>query len=246
MKNYKDKIDKFNFFIHELIKWLNTLESFDAGKISLKSDSTFITELDIKINSKIRDLLNTNLPKVVLVSEENNTRMKDLTVDEVILIDPIDGTENFVLGSPIWGIGLAYFIDGSLRASCVLFPEMRLIHASQMVQIDKNFGFWKLRPGISGYANYLHPANFDKQIFCDRSDKFKDRVLGCSLMNISMTCFNSWTFESSGPGLQVWDFLPAILPALEYGKVVYVNERIYSGQYLSEAKRYHLKIENTL
>jgi myo-inositol-1(or 4)-monophosphatase len=162
----------------------------------------------------------------------------------LILIDPIDGTENFASGLPIWGVGLAYFVKNKIQATCVLFPEMKLFHASSAVIMDKSCVYSQLRRGSSKRSNCVHPANFEKNSLFEDSFTYQNRILGCSLMNISLACYDAWIFKSSGPGLKTWDFLPAILPALENGKLVYVNKNAYSGEYLSEEKRYHLQIKS--
>ena len=51
----------------------------------------------------ITDFLNQNFAGIQIISEENDQR----DVSEFIaLVDPLDGTENFVSGLPIWGISI--------------------------------------------------------------------------------------------------------------------------------------------
>ena len=235
-------IDNFSLIIRKLISWLDAIEPYEPIEIFTKDDGTIVTNFDLIIQSKIKELLSELIPDAILVSEENNVRSSAEVSNPIVLIDPIDGTENFASGLPFWGIGLAYFIDMQLKATCVLFPEILFYHASKDVGLGARSNYRNLRTSTLKKRNYLHPANFEREFLAKNTFGSQDRILGCSLLNISLACLESWTFKSSGPGLRAWDFLPAILPALENGRLVYINDELYTGEFLRVADRYQVQI----
>jgi myo-inositol-1(or 4)-monophosphatase len=235
-------IDNFSLIIRKLISWLDAIEPYEPIEIFTKDDGTIVTNFDLIIQSKIKELLSELIPDAILVSEENNVRSSAEVSNQIVLIDPIDGTENFASGLPFWGIGLAYFIDMQLKATCVLFPEILFYHASKDVDLGSRSNYRNLRTSSLKKRNYLHPANFERDFLAKNTFGGQDRILGCSLLNISLACLESWTFKSSGPGLRAWDFLPAILPALENGRLVYINDELYTGEFLRVADRYQVQI----
>lgn len=236
------KVDNFSQTIRKLMAWLDTIKPYEPIEIFTKKDGSIVTNFDLIIQSKIETLVSKLMPDAILVSEENYVKSCGELSSQIILIDPIDGTENFASGLPLWGVGLANFIDMKLKATCVLFPEIRLLHASKDVNVGVNSNYRHLRINFSKRSNYLHPANFEHNFFAKNVLDGQNRILGCSLMNISLACLGSWIFKSSGSGLKAWDFLPAILPALENGKLVYVNDELYTGEFLQVKDRYKVQI----
>lgn len=235
-------VDSFSLVIRKLISWLDAIETYEPIEIFTKKDGSIVTNFDLIIQAKIKELLSELIPEAILVSEENNVRSSAELSNQIILIDPIDGTENFASGLPFWGIGLAHFIDLQLKATCVLFPEILFYHASKNVDLGACLNYRNLRTSSSKKNKYLHPANFEREFLGNSAIGIQDRILGCSLLNISLACLESWTFKSSGPGLKVWDFMPAILPALETGRLIYVNDVRYTGEFLRVADRYKVQI----
>ena len=236
----------FNNLVNALIIWLEEIETFVPGDMQIKKDGSIVTEFDIVVQSKIENLAQRFLPLAHLISEENEREVLPPIPSQVLLIDPVDGTENFASGIPLWGIGLAYFLNNSITSTCVLFPEIKLLNVSKNVNIAISSSFKQLRQKSAARNLYLYPANFQEKDLAGLDGSSQTRILGCSLMNITLASLGSGGFKSSGLGLKTWDFLPAILPAIENGRRVYVNDLIYLGEYLPHAIRYVLRIESNV
>jgi histidinol phosphatase-like enzyme (inositol monophosphatase family) len=75
--------------------------------IQYKADASPVTELDRKIEARIRAHIDDRYPHHGILGEEHGSR--DLDADMVWVIDPIDGTAPFIAGIPVYGtlIGLA-------------------------------------------------------------------------------------------------------------------------------------------
>lgn len=99
---------------------LSRFQALDL-KIETKPDRTPVTDADRAVEYRIRDLIAQHAPGDAVVGEEfedtgHSTRQW--------VIDPIDGTANFLRGLPIWGTLIALRIDGKPVTSVVSAPAM--------------------------------------------------------------------------------------------------------------------------
>ena len=92
----------------------------DRGAISwhLKSHSDFVTEVDMAAERAIRDVILSRRPDAEVIGEE-------LSPDAVprgvtFVVDPLDGTTNFVHGFPVYAVSIAVAVTATLRMRCFL------------------------------------------------------------------------------------------------------------------------------
>lgn len=77
-------------------------------EISIKSDSSYVTDSDKAVEAKLREMICETYPQHGIMGEEfDNT---DVDAEFVWVLDPIDGTAAFIAGIPVYGtlIGLAW------------------------------------------------------------------------------------------------------------------------------------------
>lgn len=86
-----------------------------------KGEKDLVTTLDIATEKYIIDKINENFPGDHIVSEEGNA--KEQLQGRCWVIDPIDGTNNFANGLPIWVIQMAFVVDGKAVCSVVYAPR---------------------------------------------------------------------------------------------------------------------------
>ncbi|WP_350349579.1 histidinol-phosphatase [Agromyces sp. G08B096] len=78
-------------------------------EVSTKPDRTPVTEADLAVERAIREQLAAARPSDGVLGEEFGT---EGTGRRQWIIDPIDGTANFLRGVPVWGTLIALAIDG--------------------------------------------------------------------------------------------------------------------------------------
>lgn len=88
-------------------------------KVRRKSENDFVTEMDVKSESLIRDMLLTACPEDQFYGEETGGAE---TAPGRWVVDPIDGTTNFMRGHCLYTISIAYEHDGVLQIGCVYCP----------------------------------------------------------------------------------------------------------------------------
>jgi 3'(2'),5'-bisphosphate nucleotidase len=93
-----------------------------------KSDGSPVTDADLAANAVILEGLGTLLPDIPLISEEGEDGLKVL-VDpdgDFLLIDPLDGTREFVSGDPDYTVNIAYVRGRRPVVGIVHMPETGL------------------------------------------------------------------------------------------------------------------------
>lgn len=111
---HADEIQRFLTIMNQLADLsAKEIEPFFRGKLSVENKKIKriydpVTMADRNAEQVIRDFLAQNLPSHAIIGEEFGT--KEQSSEYCWVIDPIDGTRAFIMGSPLWGtlIGLNY------------------------------------------------------------------------------------------------------------------------------------------
>jgi myo-inositol-1(or 4)-monophosphatase len=108
----------------------------DPARWTSKGPGDWVTEVDRTAEGIIADLLLAAEPGSTIVGEELSPGGA-ATRGLVWIVDPLDGTTNFLHGLPHFAVSIAAAIDGRLEAGVVLHvPQRRLIHA------ERGHGTW--------------------------------------------------------------------------------------------------------
>ncbi len=90
-------------------------------KIETKPDRTPVTDADQSVEKMIREMISQLAPADIVIGEEfENTGSST----RAWIVDPIDGTANFLRGLPIWATLIALRIDSTITTSVVSAPAM--------------------------------------------------------------------------------------------------------------------------
>ena len=89
-------------------------------RVREKADNDFVTDLDLKSESMIREMLLTQFPEDGFYSEESGGTVD---IHGRWIVDPIDGTQSFLRGHHGWCVSIAYELDGEMVIGCVYAPD---------------------------------------------------------------------------------------------------------------------------
>ena len=100
-----------------------SMSRFDAADldVSLKADATHVTEADLATERAIRGLLETERPADGVLGEEFGATGD---ASRQWIVDPIDGTANYLKGIPMWATLIALAIDGVPRVGVASQPAI--------------------------------------------------------------------------------------------------------------------------
>jgi len=136
---------------------LITRASFDLDKLTIrrKQQNDFVSEVDHAAEDAIISMLREAYPDHGFLAEESGYKDKD--AEYLWVIDPLDGTTNFLHGNPQYCVSIALLHKGSLNQAVVFDPgRNELFTASK---------------GAGAYLN-------DRRIRASKTDKIEDALLG--------------------------------------------------------------------
>lgn len=213
-----------------------------------KSDLSVVTQADLEIETKIRDFIFDLDIKMDVLGEEFDSNINNHNLK--LIIDPIDGTSNFVRRIPLFGSLLALELDGKVIAGVVSNPISKerwvaaknkgtsyngdQIFVSTVSEIYKSQSFYGSLYGQEARGNSSKLLNL-------LSKTKRQRGIGDFLMHM-------WIASGYGEfaidfGLKPWDLAPLGIIVEEAGGVVtQVNGQpfsIYEGSILSSNGQFH-------
>jgi len=104
----------------------------DILKINTKSPNDFVTEVDQAAEAVIIETLLTAYPGHGILAEESGREHGAKNSEYVWIIDPLDGTTNFIHGFPVYAVSIALAHRGVVQQAVVYDPARNdLFYASK-------------------------------------------------------------------------------------------------------------------
>ncbi len=94
----------------------------EAVRISQKQVNDFVTEVDHASEAVIIETLLTAYPDHAIWAEESGKTHGKQGSDSVWIIDPLDGTTNFIHGFPVYCISIALAVRGKVEQAVIYDP----------------------------------------------------------------------------------------------------------------------------
>ncbi len=189
-----------------------------------------VTNLDKLSQDMIIESINNRFQSDDIFAEENQAHNIDLESKNLWIIDPIDGTANFMHGSPFWGISIGFANRGHVIFGIVYCPEMGLLYEG----FDKKGAYLNEKPitvsEIGSIKNSLITSGITHSLKNETAEKEKKlkmvlklfeysqrlRIFGSSVLQIcEVAAGHSEAFV--GTGLKAWDFAAANKILIEAG-----------------------------
>jgi histidinol-phosphatase len=115
-------------FAHELADLADSISvpRFKAADlvVETKPDLSPVTEADRAVEEALRERIAADLPGDAVVGEEFGPGGSDQAASRRWIIDPIDGTKNYMRGIPVWATLLALEQEGDVVAALVSAPAL--------------------------------------------------------------------------------------------------------------------------
>ncbi len=94
-----------------------------------KQGRELVTTADRKSEEFIISSIRKKYPEAGVVAEESN--LKEWERNEVFIVDPLDGTNNFSYGIPFFCVSLAYELEGNLKIGVIYDPIHKELFSAQ-------------------------------------------------------------------------------------------------------------------
>lgn len=118
MREYNDLVKLAERAALRAAEYIRTAQRPGVHAWTEKSQHDFVTEIDRASEGLIAETLTRDGPDSVVVGEELSPKA-GLKGDLVWVVDPLDGTTNFLHGYPQYSVSIAALVDGKLAAGVV-------------------------------------------------------------------------------------------------------------------------------
>lgn len=204
--------------------------------IALKADNSYVSDGDLLVQSIAEEWVKEYLPDYQLISEEMSPFSQEWnSLGKYVVLDPIDGTENFVSGLKEWGVGVAIYADGLHQESCIYLPELGERQITGMPMR-------RHRSRIMGLSSSL---TVEDMAGLKKLQGVEFRIIGCAMYNLLMVARGSYCAFENVKGVNCWDILPGLNLAREAGCSTWVDGEPYQGEILFPTKKYQIRIEQS-
>ena len=196
-----------------------------AGDIREKSQNDFLTYVDEASEQKILQLIKEAYPSHAILAEESGH--SDQRSEYEWIIDPLDGTKNYIAGIPVFAISIALRFRGQMQLGVVHDPirqdlfhavrEQGAFHNGKKMQVSSKSelsgcliatGFpFKRKEILSNYLNSF------EDIFLKSSGVRRMGAAALDMAYLAAGCFDAfWEV-----GLSPWDMAAGSLLITEAG-----------------------------
>lgn len=215
--------NKYHFACHLIRQAGQLLRERLSEDLLIEEKSGFgdlVTHLDLAVQDFLVERIQTKYPDDAILAEENNL-YHDLTSGSVWVIDPIDGTTNFIVQKEDFCILLAHMRDGQGQ-----FGLIYQVMADKLYHGGGQFEVYCNETKLLAYQD----KPLSRSLFACNSHMYRDNEVGLTdLLNqslgvrmyggagISLSYVLSGRLSGYFSKIQVWDYLPAQIMGQKLG-----------------------------
>ena len=183
-------------------------------QVSKKGPLDFVTNSDIKTEKIIIEELNKGRPDFSIISEENGIK-KNKDNKNTWIIDPIDGTINFMHGVPHFAISIALKQDNEIISGLIFDPIK-----DEMFYAEKNNGAHLNNKRIRvSKKNNISECLFATSGLLEKKIDFSYRKSGSAALDMAYIACGRYDgyFQKN---LQLWDVAAGLIILKEAGGIM--------------------------
>lgn len=215
--NYSDEL---NFAINLIKDAYERVKACTRYNISTKADNSLVTNIDIGIEKYLISNIRKRYKYDNFLSEETNPN-GELT-DRTWVIDPIDGTCQFIKNTSNFGIQIAFYDKSKTRFSIIYLPKVNELYyaaENQGAYINNNkilkSSEAPLCQTVVEFGGSLYKEFENKEIYFKKLVK-KDKIMVANILHINSCCISFTNLASRKTDALIissqkpWDVMPGI------------------------------------
>lgn len=144
-----------------------------ADFVAAKGPADFVTQADTAVERHIRARIAARFEGHAILGEEQGGGF----ADHLWIIDPIDGTTNYLKGLPDWGVCIAFARNGALSHGVIACPDHQIVAAGAAGR-----GAWLNDTALRGHSEnaiaLVQIGYSGRTAMADHLDQIA-RVIGC-------------------------------------------------------------------
>ncbi|UXC18629.1 inositol monophosphatase family protein [Comamonas squillarum] len=202
----------------------------ESVRVSTKQVNDFVTEVDQASEQAIIEILLTAYPDHGILAEESGNEYGNPRSNHIWIIDPLDGTTNFIHGFPVYCVSIALAVNGRVEQAVVYDPTRNDLFTAtrgrgaflneRRIRVSKRT---QLRDTLITTGFPFRPGDNFKQYMAMLGDVMQRtsgvRRPGAAALDLAYVAagFSDGFFET---GLSIWDVAAGSLLVTEAGGLV--------------------------
>lgn len=217
LKSYGEFAPELEAMVDVCYKAMSKIMNFykKGFNIEIKADNSPVTDADKASNKIIRDTLNKKFPGYGMLTEEDADDLSRLDKKRIFVIDPLDGTSDYVVKDDMFSINIALVEDHHPVVSVIGIPVKNDVYFAVKGQgayyLENNKTIRRIHvstrvSALQALDSATHPSKIAEEIFARNKDKIKEvKHCGSSwkaclvASGVADVCFNF------GEGTKEWD-----------------------------------------
>ena len=211
---------------------LQNIDRLDRLKIQEKAHDDYVSNIDQQVDRLLCEKITELYPEHNILSEESNTHINKDGSDYLWVIDPIDGTYNFISGIPIFAISIALLYKNEPVVGVIYQPMSdELFTASQGEGAKLNNVRIRATPNpklnnaiITSTKGNGALSGIPEKYLAKFNVPVRQRAIGTAALSIAYQACGRFCLYY-GRNLKLWDIAAGIIIAKEAGAVVQYQQQ---------------------
>jgi len=210
-------------------------------KIYIKDDNTPVTNGDLEVDRILQKEIKKLTPNIPIVSEENSSLMINFRYKSFWLLDPIDGTKEYILGKKEYTLNAALIIKKKPVIGIIYAPRISRLFFTY--EKNKSYEFFKNKIKRLNSKIYLNKKNIkalsnshkpSKNIL-NIYKKFKVKTFKkcSSSLKFCLIAAGEYDIYAARPRAKEWDIAAGHIIAENAGAIL----RTFSGRIINYGKK---------
>ncbi|HHU28935.1 TPA: 3'(2'),5'-bisphosphate nucleotidase CysQ [bacterium] len=207
------------------------LDIYDSSfDVMIKEDESPVTKADLLADKKISEIILASFPNDMILSEESEDDLTRLNEESIWIVDPLDGTKDFVNRTGDFTINIAYAKKGEPVVGVILYPLGNKIYYAIKHQgayvLDLNTNEVKQihvsdkEKDLIVLTSHFHVKNIETEYYQKHQDVIKKIInVGSSLKACLIAEGKGDLQLKIGPGSKEWDVAASHIIVKEAGGV---------------------------
>lgn len=198
-----------------------------AEKVEIKDDDSPVTQADKQSDKIIREYLQKYFPTYGLLSEETSDDLDRLTKDYVFIIDPIDGTKDYISHDDEFAINIALSYKHEIVVGVIFVPAKNEIYyavkneGAFLIKDDKTI---KISVSKNKMKRVLRSRHHTTKAEDEYLNKYQDEIVsvtgcGSSYKGCKIASGEAELNFKLGDGTKEWDVAPIDIIVKEAGGI---------------------------
>ncbi len=200
-------------------------------EVEIKADDSPVTKADKAADALIREILGEKYPEYGFLTEESQDTKERLTKKAIWIVDPVDGTKEFVSRNGQFTTNIALCVDHEIVAGVIHVPTLGITYAAikgeGSYRIEKDGS--KVRLHVSDRVSKLRAMRSisffqekEQAFFASHKEHFEEEMemVGAALKFGRIAEGNADFFYRGSPFTKEWDVASGDLILTEAGGVM--------------------------